>query len=124
MRDDIADLLRWVGSSVEVEDWSGVCGEVMMAGQVDIRGCKGCGWIRWERELESDRREHGEDVVVVGGDAGGVVERRDGADGDRGVLCRGEGAGVVLWSRSQYAGLAEVGMGPTNLHASSDGDFS
>jgi hypothetical protein len=51
--------------------------------------------------LEGERGKHREDVRVVGGDAGGVVEGGDGADRDGGVLWRGDGTGVVLSGKSQ-----------------------
>ena len=58
----------------------------MVAGKIDVGGSKRCGWLWWDRELESDGWEHGEDVGVVGGDAGGIVKRGDSADGHGGVV--------------------------------------
>jgi hypothetical protein len=74
--------------------------------------------------LESDGGQHGEDIGVVGGNAGSIVQGGEGADGDWGVFWRGNGAGVVLSSNSQYVVVGEVGIWPTNLDPSSDGDFS
>jgi hypothetical protein len=74
--------------------------------------------------LESEGGKHREDVGVVGGDAGGIVNGSDGTDCYWCVLCGGNGAGVVLSGKSQRAVMGEVRIGSTDLDASSDGDFS
>ena len=84
MSNDVSNLLCRVG--VEVEDWGSVCSEVVVAGKIYVGGSKGCGWLGWDRKLESDGRQHGEDVRVVGGNAGGVVEGGNGADSDWSVV--------------------------------------
>ena len=96
MPDDLADLFSRVRGDVEVEDWGGVCGEVMVAAEVDVGGCEDPGWLRWDREFKCESGEHREDVRVVGGDARGIVEGGDSTDGNRGVLCGGTSASVVL----------------------------
>jgi hypothetical protein len=68
----------------------------MVAGEVDVGRCEDPGWLRWNRETKCESGEYGEDVRVVGGDARGIVEGGDSADGNRGGLCGGISAGVVL----------------------------
>jgi hypothetical protein len=104
LRDGDAELPRRAGGAVEVEDWGGGVEEVVVATQVDLgrgerggRGGWGCrcgGAGGGDGGVERDGREEGEDIRVVGCDAGGVEERGEGADG--GGRCRGVGAGVVL----------------------------
>lgn len=96
MRDDIADLLSRVRGDVEVEDWGGICGEVMVATEADVGRCEGPGGLRWNREFKCESGEQGEDVRVVGGDARGIVEGGDSTDGNGGVLCGSTSAGIVL----------------------------
>jgi len=96
MPDDIADSFSRVRGDVEVEDWGGGCGKVMVAGEVEVGRCEDPGRLRWNREIKCESGEHGEYVTVVGGDARGIVEGGDSADGNRGVLCGGTSAGVVL----------------------------
>jgi hypothetical protein len=69
MSDDVADLFSWVRGDVEVEDWGGGCGEVMVAGEVEVGRREDPRWQRWNREIKCESGEHGEDVRVVGGDA-------------------------------------------------------
>jgi hypothetical protein len=50
----------------------------------------------WEREFEGCRGECREGRLVVSGKAGGDIEGGDCTDGDRYVVWRGRGAGIIL----------------------------
>lgn len=88
-------LFVWGG--VEVEGWLGSSLKVVVAQEVDVCGSQGSSDSRCgEGVVEDNIGDEVEEVRVVGGDAGGIVEICDGADEGGSGVRGGVGASVVL----------------------------
>lgn len=86
-----------VSRGVKVEfGCSGII-EEMVPHQLDVGWRECCIWVCWEGDLVCDAGEQLHEVGVIGGNAGGIVEVGDCADGLwYGVGC-GVCTGIVLW---------------------------
>ena len=82
---------------MEVEDWGGEVGEVVMAREVGFGGEEDFAVFGGSWDGEGGWGDEGENGGVDGGEAGGVEEHGAGAEGDRGGSRVAVGrAGVVL----------------------------
>ena len=83
------DLAELHGGGVEVEEGRGGVGEEVLARDGQVDGTDARRLVVGQVELQGDLGQHGQEIGVGGGDAGGVEEGRDGANG------HGDGGGVL-----------------------------
>ena len=87
------DLAELHGGGVEVEEGRSGVGEEVLARDGQVDGPDARRLVVGQVELQGDLGEHVQEIGVGGGDAGGVEEGRDGADG------HGDGGGVLSVAR-------------------------
>jgi hypothetical protein len=120
--DNDAQILCGIRRRIKVKDRGSVCEEVVLARKVEVGRWEVLILADREGNLERESGKEGENVGVVGGNAGSIIQGGNGADGGRCGRRSVAGAGIVLGylsaKPSKYAGVW-----PTNLNAPADDDF-